>query len=148
MRYYIPLITLIGAGLLSGCSRKEETPLPAPLPAATVTTNQQAANASPRFGILTDRWQRPDGGYILEIRNVDPSGKMDAGYFNPRSINVAKAEASQAGQTIKVFIELRDVNYPGSTYDLTFDPKSDTLQGIYYQAALQQRFEVFFQRMK
>ena len=48
---------------------------------------------------------------------------------------------------VKVFIELRDANYPGSTYNLTYDPQSDQLQGIYYQAALQQQFEVVFLRM-
>ena len=47
----------------------------------------------------------------------------------------------------KVFIELRDVNYPGSTYDLTYNPQADQLQGSYYQAALQQQFDVSFVRM-
>jgi hypothetical protein len=73
---------------------------------------------------------------------------MDAGYFNPRPINVSRAEASQEGTTIKVFIELRDTNYPGSTYTLTFDPQSDQLKGVYFQAALQQSFDVFFVRLK
>ena len=40
------------------------------------------------------------------------------------------------------------MNYPGSTYTLTYDPASDQLKGVYYQAALQQRFEVVFVRMK
>ena len=70
------------------------------------------------------------------------------GYFNPKSIHVAKAEASRDGDATKVFIELRDVNYPGSTYTLTYDPASDQLKGIYYQAAEQQRFPVIFMRMK
>ena len=63
-------------------------------------------------------------------------------------INVSKAEASQDNGAIKVFIELRDANYPGSTYNLTYDPGTDQLQGIYFQAALQQQFEVFFVRVK
>lgn len=41
---------------------------------------------------------------------------MVAGYFNPKSIRVAKAEASWDGGALKVFVELRDVIYPGSTY--------------------------------
>jgi hypothetical protein len=45
-----------------------------------------------------------------------------------------------------VFVELRDVNYPGSTYALTYDAERDQLKGIYYQAAMQQQFEVFFVR--
>jgi hypothetical protein len=38
--------------------------------------------------------------------------------------------------------------YPGSTYTLTDDPTRDQLAGIYVQAALQQRFDVVFVRMK
>jgi hypothetical protein len=43
---------------------------------------------------------------------------------------VAKAEAYQDSSATKVFLELRDVNYPGSTYTLTYNPASDQLQGI------------------
>jgi hypothetical protein len=73
---------------------------------------------------------------------------MDAAYFNPNTIHVAKAEAAQEGAVTKVSIELRDVNYPGSTYVLTYEAATDQLTGIYYQAALQQRFEVVFVRAK
>jgi len=48
----------------------------------------------------------------------------------------------------KVFIELRDTNYPGSTYMLTDDPQRDQLRGIYFQAVRQRRFNVHFVRMK
>jgi uncharacterized protein (DUF2147 family) len=102
----------------------------------------------PGFQVLKGRWQRPDGGYVIEIKNIDQTGKMEAAYFNPRPINVAKADAARDGNTTKVFIELRDVNYPGSTYHLTYDPKSDQLKGTYFQAALKQTFEVEFARLK
>jgi len=98
--------------------------------------------------VLKGRWLRPDGGYVLEIRNVSADGKIEAGYFNPRPINVAKAEMSQEGPVTRVFIELRDKGYDGSTYTLVYDPGSDQFKGIYYQATLQQRFDVFFVRMK
>ena len=49
--------------------------------------------------------------------------------------------------TTKVFIELRDTNYPGPTYTLTYDPKEDQLKGVYFQAALQQSYDVVFVRM-
>jgi hypothetical protein len=52
------------------------------------------------------------------------------------------------GQSLRVFIELRDVNYPGSTYQLTYDPADDRLKGSYYQAALQETYEVAFARLK
>ncbi len=119
-----------------------------PTAVATADRGASASEAKRGFDVLKGRWLRPDGGYVVEVRSVDASGKMEASYSNPRPIRVAKAEASQDGPAIKVFIELRDVNYPGSTYNLTYDPQGDQLKGIYYQAALQQQFEVFFVRMK
>jgi hypothetical protein len=100
------------------------------------------------FEILKGRWVRPDGGYIIEIRAVDPSGKIDALYFNPRPINVAQAEATREGSKINVFVELRAPNYPGSTYKLVYDRERDQLRGTYFQAALGQSFDVYFLRMK
>jgi hypothetical protein len=100
------------------------------------------------FDSLKGPWLRPDGGYVIDIRDVDARGKMHAGYFNPRPINVSQAEASREGDTTKVFIELRDVNYPGATYNLTYDPEKDQLRGVYYQPALGQSFDVVFIRMK
>ena len=61
---------------------------------------------------------------------MDETGHLEAFYFNPRSINVARAEASRDGAVTKVFIELRDVNYPGSTYTLASDPANDQLKGV------------------
>jgi hypothetical protein len=107
-----------------------------------------APEAKPGFAGLKGRWQRPDGGYVIDIQEIDANGKMAAAYFNPRPINVFQAEAALDGTTLKVFIELRDVNYPGATYQLTYDPGSDRLQGVYFQPALQQSFQVFFVRMK
>lgn len=122
-------------------------------PAAKPLTEANAANPTtahrnPEFQKLKGRWQRPDGGYVLAIKSVADSGAMDVAYFNPNPIHVAKAEASRDGDATKIFIELRDVNYPGSNYTLTYDPASDQLKGIYYQAVERQRFEVVFVRMK
>ncbi len=98
--------------------------------------------------LLKGRWLRPDGGYVLEILNIKPDGEMEAAYFNPRPIHVAIAKVSQSGSTTKVFVELRDTGYPGSAYNLVYDPGSDQLKGIYSQAALHQDFDVYFVRMK
>ena len=114
----------------------EQLPSPTPSPSASL------------FVKIKGRWLRPDGGYIIDVRDIDDAGKMAAEYYNPKSIHVATAEASRNGAATKVFIELRDVNYPGSNYTLTYDAQNDQLQGIYYQAKLQQRFEVFFVRLK
>jgi len=107
-----------------------------------------AVAASSGFRALNGRWLRPDGGYILEIRDVDAGGKIEAVYLNPAPITVARAEATRDGSTLKVFVELRAPGYPGSTYTLIYDPKRDQLGGIYFQAALRQSFEVVFVRMK
>jgi hypothetical protein len=93
-------------------------------------------------------WVRPDGGYVLSVRTVDPAGPGEAAYCNPRPIHVARASVSSMGNSMKLFVELRDEGYPGSTYDLTYDPNDDTLVGIYSQAQIQQRFDVVFLRMK
>ena len=98
--------------------------------------------------LLKGRWQRQDGGYVLEIRAVRDDGELDASYLNPRPIRVFKAEASQGGGAVRVFVELRDVNYPGSTYDLRYDAKSDALSGVYFQAVEKQKFDVAFVRLR
>ena len=106
------------------------------------------AATAPGVQQLKGKWLRPDGGYVIDVRTVEDGGTMDVAYFNPRPIKVSQAAASQEGVTIKVFLELRDAHYPGSTYALTYDPASDQLQGVYYQAAIQQRFAVVFVRMQ
>lgn len=98
---------------------------------------------------LEGRWQRLDGGYVIEIRRVGNGGTtMEAAYYNPRPIHVALAEVSREGGTLKVLIELRDANYPGSTYMLAYDPASDQLRGVYYQAVERQRFPVALVRVR
>jgi len=91
---------------------------------------------------------RPDGGYMITIRGVDPDGKLDAAYANPRPLPFAEARASRDGKTIKLFFELRAGGYNGSTYTLIYDPANDLLYGIYYQAVARQRFNVYFERAK
>lgn len=93
------------------------------------------------------RWIRPDGGYLLELRAVDGVGRLEAAYLNPNPIHVARAEAREEDGKLTVFVELQDVNYPGSTYRLTYFPQTDQLYGTYYQAALGQTYDVDFQRV-
>ena len=149
-------VIVLGLGLVAGLglwawqSQHPESPVSGGAPAPTQGSNAPVAAARIETGFqkLTGRWLRPDGGYILEIKSVDDrSGKMEAAYLNPKPIHVAKAEATREGAGLKIFVELRDVNYPGSTYTLAHDPAKDQLAGIYYQAALQQQFEVVFERM-
>jgi uncharacterized protein (DUF2147 family) len=97
---------------------------------------------------LLGHWVRPDGGYILELKEIGKEGNLKAAYFNPRPINVARADWKRKQGVITVFVELRDVNYPGSKYDLQYDPKTDRLKGTYFQAIQRQTFDVEFTRAK
>jgi hypothetical protein len=100
------------------------------------------------FQALTGRWLRPDGGYVLELRNIQKDGSLKAAYFNPRSINVSRAKLHRKDGKITLVVELRDVNYPGSLYTLQYDPGNDRLAGIYFQAVQGETFDVVFVRIK
>jgi hypothetical protein len=97
---------------------------------------------------IEGRWVRPDGGYILQLQDAKKDGSVTATYFNPKPINVSQAEVRRKEGVITLFVELRDVNYPGSTYTLDFDPVADRLKGTYFQAVMKQTFEVEFARIK
>jgi hypothetical protein len=122
-------------------------------PSTSVDANGVKTAASPPeaargFQALKGRWLRLDGGYVLEFRAIDAAGAIDAAYLNPRPINVARAEATLDGSILMVFVELQAPNYPGSTYTLSYDAQRDQLAGVYFQAALQQRFDVVFSRIE
>ena len=110
-------VTLLRGGALGGT----DSPLPSPA-APGVQSAATAVTATAGFQPLRGRWLRPDGGYILDIRDVDASGKIEAVYLNPRPIHVARAEATGDGATLQVFVELRAPGYPGSTYTLRYEP--------------------------
>jgi hypothetical protein len=97
---------------------------------------------------VVGRWMRTDGGYILQLSSPTFDGRLAAAYFNPRPINVSRSEWVIEDGTLLVLVELRDQGYPGSTYTLAYQPDTDRLVGVYFQAAAQQRFEVVFQRIE
>ena len=109
---------------------------------------QSKSGPAVEFRKLIGRWLRPDGGYVIDIRHISSGGKMEAAYFNPRSINVSRAEVSRTKGGLGVFVELRDTGYPGSNYTLTYNPQQDMMTGIYFQATIGQSFEVIFVRAK
>jgi hypothetical protein len=123
------------------------TSLPATPPANAGASS--AAQPTPEaYAALVGEWVRSDGGYVLAVSAVAPDGKATVSYFNPRPIHVARAEAKLEGPLVGLFVELRDVNYPGSTYTLGFDSASDQLKGIYFQAAQGAQYEVAFSRRR
>ena len=140
---------LLSTALLVGCSQKPDAPPAASAPPATQTNaSPPTAAPKPEFAKLPGKWQRADGDYLIEIKGADSAGTLNVAYFNPNPIHVSRAAAMVKEGSTKVFVELQDVNYPGSTYSLSYDPQSDQLYGQYYQAALQQTFDVTFARIK
>lgn len=99
-----------------------------------------------KLDVLEGAWVRPDGGYLILIKKVGADGKLEASYFNPKPLPFAKAQATRDGATVRLAFELQAGGYSGSTYDLLYDAASDRLKGVYYQAVMKQRFEVYFTR--
>jgi hypothetical protein len=109
-----------------------------------VTQPRKLADSSKLIG----DWIRTDAPYEIKISEISGNGVMKVGYFNPRSINVSKASWSPANGAINIYIELRDVNYPGSNYNLTYFQGNDTLVGKYFQAVEGVTYDVGFSRKK
>ena len=106
-------------------------------------TAQSAEQPDPQR--LVGRWVRPDGGYVLTWGRSRRTG-AEGVLFNPRPINVSRAELRRVAGALTVVVELRDVNYPGSTYTLQYDPASDRLKGTYFQAVEKQTYKIEFAR--
>jgi len=100
---------------------------------------------SPDMLAIQGRWIRTDSPYVIELRNAK-DGSFQAAYFNPKQIHVGKTEVAEKDGFLLIMIELQDVNYPGSTYVLRYNPAQDVLQGIYFHPASQQSYEVGFVR--
>ena len=97
---------------------------------------------------LIGDWVRTDAQYLIRISKVNDDGTMIAQYFNPNPINVGRANWEQSYGNLKIIVEMRDVNYPGSTYTLNYLPDRDMLAGEYYQAVEGLTFYVEFMRRK
>lgn len=140
-----PLV--VGAGLMLHAHSRPPQGTPSPAPGPGVANAAPVLRDAPVERVV-GRWCRPDGGYVLEIRSVGPDGEAQASYFNPQPIHVAQAKVSRESGGLRVYVELRDVDYPGSSYRLVYDPAGDCLQGTYYQAVAKETYDIFFVRLK
>ena len=148
-------LLLLAALLLAGsagCSKSEPSAtssgasVAAPAAAAPAAPVDNAAPAEVQK--MIGRWLRSDGTYALEIRGADRSGVVQAGYYNPKSINVSRAIWMRGPDGFQVIVELNDVGYPGATYVLSHDTAEDRLVGKYNQPQMGQTFDVDFVRQK
>jgi len=115
------------------------------LTTSTVSATETATMPSPDMLALQGRWIRTDAPYVIELSHAK-GGSLQAAYFNPKPIHVGKTEAAQQGGVVQVLIELQDVNYPGSTYVLSYDRTQDMLKGIYFHPVSKQSYEIGFVR--
>jgi hypothetical protein len=113
-------------------------------PSETHSGNKKVADKN----VLVGNWFRTDADYRIQISKINEEGTVVANYFNPNPINVGKADWEESYGYLKIIIELRDVNYPGSTYTLSYLPDRDILAGDYYQAVEGLTFYVEFARRK
>jgi hypothetical protein len=133
---------LLCTTLLGGCGKPDKAK-EAPLASKGVATVQMTS----AFERIKGKWMRADGGYILEFKQLKPNNELDVAYFNPNPIHVGKARMYEERGFTKVFVELQDVNYPGSRYTLILNADKNQLVGNYFQATQQVDYEVAFEKM-
>ncbi|MFM9031265.1 MAG: hypothetical protein ACKOTF_11430 [Opitutaceae bacterium] len=148
-------VAVLVLALATGCSKSEPAAKPSADAAPVTATPVAAAPAAPvdnaapaEVQKMIGRWLRSDGTYALEIRGADRSGVVQAGYYNPKSINVSRAIWMRGPDGLQVIVELNDVGYPGATYVLSHDTAEDRLVGKYNQPQMGQTFDVDFVRQK
>jgi len=95
---------------------------------------------------ITGEWLRTDGNYVLNIEKFNSDSTLNAIYLNPKPINIAETHWKVQDGYIYFFVKFDDEGYPGSYYSLGYLPEEDKLFGLYYQAAMNQEFEVVFER--
>jgi len=139
-RFTYTVLGLLIMTLLGGCGKAEKEAGPA-LAKTDVAVQMTAA-----FERIKGKWMRSDGGYILEFKQLLQNNTLDVSYYNPSPIHVGKAHMYEERGFTKVFVELQDVNYPGSRYTLILDAEKPLLVGNYYQATQQVDYEVAFEK--
>ena len=110
-------------------------------------TETVASKINVPIDTILGRWLRPDGNYVIQINSIDSKNQIDAQYFNPRPIKIARAELIP-GDNFRIFIEFDDEGYKGSSYDLIYDPAQDALSGKYFQATYGQTYQIGFVRLE
>lgn len=137
MKKYLKFLALFL--LLAGVLLSPLQPLMAAETAAPVVQQQD-------YTVLAGEWQRTDGSYIVKVSDVQPDGKAVVEYFNPKPIHVEQSAISTQKDLLKLFIQLQDTGYEGSTYTLYYYAEKNALAGFYYQAPMDKTYKVIFMR--
>ena len=106
----------------------------------------QAQSETQDYKNLIGRWVRPDGGYVLVIKDVNSDGSIEAAYFNPNPIDVSEAYITVKSDKTNIFVKLEGWGYEGSYYTLVYDKDTDRLIGVYHQLVYKQNYDIYFVR--
>lgn len=148
-RIQIPLLLLLVMSVLVfSCNQQEEKKETIEESNTNNEPVNQQQNKSPDKTMLAGNWTRTDVPYQIKITELFDNGNMKAEYFNPKSINVGTGLWTSDNGMLKIYIELRDENYPGSNYNLIYYPEKDLLAGKYFQAVEKVTYDVGFIRAK
>ena len=113
--------------------------------AGTITVDEPSATLTPDRQAIQGLWILTDAPYVIELRSTLGSGvSLQAKYFNPKPVNVEKTETIEKNAQLHVLVVLKDVNYQGSYYFLSYNREKDILQSNYFHAASQQKYKVNF----
>ena len=134
--------------LLTGCNQPVSKPKSVAAPPSKSNAVAPSTSETPDYKILVGEYLRSDGDYTIKILSGTADGKLDVAYFNPNPIHVGKANWEFKNNIFVVGVELRDVNYPGSTYILQYFPAEKKMAGKYYQAVEKVYYDVEFSRIK
>lgn len=117
------------------------------LPMLLAIFSAQASSSQDDLDLLLGGWIRSDGGYVLEIKEVEENGTLQAAYFNPNPVHISKAQVSEQSGQVHLVVVLQDEGYPGSYYTLTYNRQADRLIGVYHHLGINKDFEIFFTRV-
>jgi hypothetical protein len=145
MKRILAIGGLVAVAMMVGLSGCGKAALPTDKKAEGKAASQVQLTAA--FEKIKGKWMRSDGGYSLEFKGLKPNNELEAAYFNPGPIHIGKAKISEERGFTNVFVELQDVNYPGSRYTLFLDAEKNRLVGSYFQATQQVTYEVSFDKM-
>ena len=148
MKTTTQILLICTVTIFAGCKQPAAKPKSEATPPSKSNVVAPAATEKPDYNLLVGEYLRSDGGYTIKILSGTADGKLDVAYFNPNPIHVGKANWEFKNNTFAIGVELRDVNYPGSTYILQYFPAEKKLAGKYYQAVEKVYYDVEFSRIK
>ena len=138
------VLALILTVFMLNCGGEEKNSKP---PEKKGSEKSEKFNPPEETADVLGSWIRPDGGYKLEIMEFRKNS-VDAAYFNPNPIIVSETQWKIESGFVYMYVKFDDVGYEGSYYSLGYLPDRDILAGFYYQAPMNQKFDVYFEREK